>query len=326
MHKELARADPCFASVPINGTDDSRSLCVVHAQRIISDAICEYIWKPFRSEFTLLHPDFNDLLAKISAELEKSSQGGRAANAWMALTMRALQSLPTDPVPSQASESKEPLRPTSSSRAEGVVSKVVSILKPLVNPSEHEDLHIDLLKLAKPAIDIWNDAHSGGLKIIVSTRLEPARREEWRSQQFDPLLPSHDCDESKLDIMSNTHPRTFTLFPRVVAQELEVPIRHDAGPPGSWPLDSDQRPRTIETCIHPGIGLPECSPLVLRGKEEREEIDDYISKAVENAKKEIHSGRRIGHGRRESTGSSIASPTSPSQQWKAAGPMKLPEK
>lgn len=64
-----------------------------------------------------------------------------------------------------------------SGRAEGVVSKVFSVLSPLVSSSQYEDLRIDLLK---PAIDIWNDAQTGELKVTASPSLKPAHREEWR--------------------------------------------------------------------------------------------------------------------------------------------------
>ena len=238
----------------------------------------------------------------MSDELDKSSHSGRAANVWTALTMRALQSLSAESLP-RASEVKESLRHTRSGRADGVVSKVSSVLSPLVSSSRDEDLRMDLLGLANSAIDVWNDAQTGELKIVVSTSLERAHREEWRSQKFDPASPSGD-DETKLD-MSRTHPRIFTLFPRVVARGVADPVNHDTGPPGSWPRESDQAPRTIETCIHPGRGLPECSALVLRGREDQEERNDYLSKVIEDAKKKLHNTRRIsGHGRRESMASS----------------------
>jgi len=269
----------------------------------------------------------NDSLDKIAGEVGKLSQSGFAANAWMALTMKALQSLQTGPIKSQAAGSREPIHPTGSSRAERVVSKVFSLLTPLVSTSQYEELKNKLLNLANQAIEIWNDAHTGGLKVIVSTLLEPARREEWRSQEFDPELPSGDYDEARSDTTYKTHPRTFTLFPRVVAREAASVTTHDSSLPGSWPQDSDQGPRTIETCIHPGIGLPESSPLVVRGKTLQEEHDDFLSKAHEKALKEFQSTRRLtGQGRRDSMASSISSPSSPSQQWKAASTMKAPEK
>lgn len=238
--------------------------------------------------------------------------------------MRTLQSLPASSILGQTSELKGSLHPTSSNRAEGVASKVLSVLSPLLSSSQYEDLHIDLLKLAKPAIDIWNDAQTGELKIIVNPLLEPAHREEWRSQKFDSL-PSGDHDGTNPDIMSKTHPRIFTLFPRVIAREVADPIKHTAGPPGSWLSESDQAPRTTETCIHPGMGLPEWSSLVVRGKEEQEERKDYLLKALEDAKKNLNR-RLTGHGRRESMRSSTSVPSSPSQQWKIGSAMKFPDK
>jgi hypothetical protein len=177
------------------------------------------------------------------------------------------------------------------------------------------------------AIDTWDDAQTGELKIIVRPLLEHVHREEWRSQEFDPASPLGDYDEAELHMTSKTHPRVFTLFPRVVAREVADPVKHDTGPPGSWPQVSDQLPRTIETYIHPGRGLPECSPLVVRGKAEQEEKNEFLSKALENAKKEMHSSRRLpGHGRRDSMGSSTSGPPSPSMRWKMEGAMKFPEK
>jgi hypothetical protein len=326
VHDELVAADPCFGSVPIDDSDDSRNLRAAHAQRIISDAICQYIWKPLRSEFTLSHPELNVLLSKISDELDKTSYSGRATNVWIALTMRALQSLPADSLP-RASEFKESPRPIRSGRADGVVSQVFPILSPLVSSSQNESLQMDLLELTTSAIDTWDAAQTGELKIIVSPLLEHAHREEWRSQEFDPASPPSDYDETKPDMMSKTHPRVFTLFPRVVARGVADPVKHDTSPPGSWPQVSDQLPRTIETCIHPGRGLPECSPLVVRGKAEQEERNDYLSKALENAKKEMHSTRRLtGHGRRDSMGSSTSGLPSPSERWKMEGAMKFSEK
>jgi len=46
----------------------------------------------------------------------------------------------------------------------------------------------------------------------------------------------------------------------------------------------------------------------VRGKAEQEERKDYLTKALENAKKELHNTRRIaGQGRRESRASSTLS-------------------
>ena len=134
-----------------------------------------------------MHPELNSLLSKISDELDKSSYSGRVANFWTALTMRALQSLPA-----KTSELRKSPRPTGSGRADNVVFKVFSVLSPLVNSSQNEDLRMNLLELANSAINVWNDAQTGELKIIVSPLLERARRQEWRSQKFDPESPSGD--------------------------------------------------------------------------------------------------------------------------------------
>jgi hypothetical protein len=180
---------------------------------------------------------------------------------------------------------------------------------------------MELFTLVNSAVDVWNDAQTGGMKIIINPLLDRAQREEWRSQQFDPASPSHDRDETHSDLMSRTHPGVFTLFPRVLARGVAEPDSHDKGPPGSWPLDSDL------TCIYPGKGLPEWSSLVVRGKEEQAERKDIFTKAVENAKKELHCAKRSSvHSRRESRGSSTSGPPTLSDQWKMEGAMKFLEK
>ncbi|ELR08576.1 hypothetical protein VC83_04071 [Pseudogymnoascus destructans] len=95
-------------------------------------------------------------------------------------------------------------------RADHVISRVLSVLSPLVSPSQNESLRKDLLTLANSAIDVWNNTQSGELKITVTPLLEREHRKEWRSQLFDPL----DHDEKNLDVISKTHPRIVTLFPQ----------------------------------------------------------------------------------------------------------------
>jgi hypothetical protein len=147
-------------------------------------------------------------------------------------------------------------------------------------------LRRDLEKLANSAIDVWNSAQSGESTITVNQWLDRKHREEWRSQQFDPAPPSLDRSEADFDAISRTRPRIIALSPRVVAWEVADLVKDEKSPPGSFPPESDQAPHTIETCIHPGRGLPEWSSLVVRGKAEREEQKDFLVKAMENAKKE----------------------------------------
>ena len=253
----------------------------------------------------------------MSEELDKSRHGGRAANVWTALTMRALQSLQAE---AGLSASKECLPSTGSARAESVISKVFSALSPLISSSQTEALRVDLLALVNSAIEVWDNAQTGELRLVVSQSLNRAHREDWRSKDLDPVSPSGNRDETDSDLMSQTHPRIFTLFPHVVAKGVADLDNCDTGPPGSWPPESDQ------TCIHPGKGLPEWSALVVRGKMDQEEKKDFLSQAFENAKKELQSAKRIsGQGRRESRGSATSEAPNPSEQWKKEGTMKFVE-
>jgi hypothetical protein len=311
VHKRLAAEDSCFRSVPIDDSEDSSNLCAAHAQRIISDAIYVNVWKPLCSELTFKHPELGMLLGKISEAFDKTDQHGRTANVWTALTMRALQALDAEAAISPVPESMQNLRPTGSNRANSVVSNVFRVLDPLVSASRIESLRTDLLTVVNSSIDIWNHAQAGGLRITIQPSLDRAQREEWRSQRFDD--PSPLADGPDLDLVSKTHLRVFTLFPRIVARTQEKLV------PGSWP-------QLEPIVIHPGIGLPEWSSLVVRGKHDQEEREETFNKAIENVKKELHRTRRVlGHGRNESIGSSTSGPPSPSAQWKMEGAMKFVE-
>ncbi|KAG9238091.1 hypothetical protein BJ875DRAFT_492718 [Amylocarpus encephaloides] len=302
VHEELAAADPCFKNFPIDGSDDSHDLCTAHAQRIITDAICKGIWTPFYSDYTLRQPEFRGLLSEISEELDQSSTSGRTANFWAALTTRALLSLQAK------SESRK-----SHHSITNVISEV-SVLSPLVISSEAESLKKDLHALVTSAIEVWNDVQAGGLRVTIIPLLDRAYREEWRSHEFDPSPDP--------DLVSSTHTQVFTLFPRVMARAVAEPAGHGRDPPGSWP--PPQEPDV--TCIHPGKGLPEWSSLVGRGKAEQEERDDFVTKAIENAKQQHKTKREAGYGRRDSRGSSTSGPLSPSTQWKNGGAIKFSDK
>jgi len=151
----------------------------------------------------------------------------------------------------------------------------------------------------------------------VSTLLDRADRDQWRCQQFDPVLSPLGLDGTDTEPIFNTRPRIFTLFPRVMAWPEVDLAKQDKAPPGSWP------PELKPVCIHFGRGLPEWSPLVVRGKDAKDEKDELFEIAMEKFKKELNSSRRSqGHGRRASKGSSISVPMSPSNQWKMEGAMK----
>jgi len=248
------------------------------------------------------HPELSSCLSKMSDSLDQRSQDGRVANVWTALTIRALQLIQDDTVALPVLDSKK-APSTGSTIAERIISKIFLSLSPLINLSQAESLRTELHAVMNSSTDVWNYAQASGLKITIHPLLDRAYREEWRSQEFDPALPS-DENGTDPDLTSNTRPRVFTLFPRVLAR-----IQEDL-PPGSFP-------NFEPTVIHPGVGLPEWSSLVVRGKACQQEREDYFNEVVANAMKEasmLASGYR-----RASRGSSTAGPPSPSAQWKTGG-------
>jgi hypothetical protein len=169
-------------------------------------------------------------------------------------------------------------------------------------------------------------AETDKLNLTVCDTLDRANRTEWRSLDFDPLplasvsSPSAGNDE-EADIKSSTRPRIFILFPRVIAFEKPSGTDMEIGSlPGSW-QQSEEEPHPIETCIHTGTGLPEWSPLVVKGKEEEEERENFIRRLKQEANA-WSSRRNGGHSRRQSTASLGSGPPSPTAQWSSGGAMK----
>jgi hypothetical protein len=331
IREELTAADQCFVSVPISDSEESQKLRIAHAQRVISSSLNKNIWQPFSSEKTLPHPDFISLLSEIAADLAKPCHdgrtSGRAASVWTALTMRALESLSLASLSSQASTSQgsPPPHPSGQSppprRADKVVDDVLRVLSPIVTPSQKGQLQKELLALVDLSIAVWRSAQTDELKIIVCPNLDRANRNEWRYLRFDPQSSSPDEDIGA-EIVSSTHPRIFTLFPRITAvQKLSRAAEPATGLPGSWPQAQDE-PRTIETCIHTGAGLPEWSPLVVKGKEEEEERRDYLHDEMVRVRQEanVRSGRRnSGHSRKGSMAGSGSGPPSQIAQFMDEG-------
>ncbi|KAL5330685.1 hypothetical protein ACEPPN_000204 [Leptodophora sp. 'Broadleaf-Isolate-01'] len=316
VHNRLIAEDSCFKSIPVDDSEDSSDLCAAHAQRIISAAIYDDVWKPLRSELTFQIPEFGKLLAKISDALDKTDQHRRSANVWTALTMRALQALDADAEAaiSPVSQSEQNIRSPGCNRANSVVSKVIRVLGPLVSAPQFESLRTDLLTVVDSSIDVWNNAQAGGLRLTIDPFLDRAQREEWRSQRFDPVSPL--ADGLDLDSVSKTRPRVFILFPRIVARTQEKLLL------GSCP-------QVEPIVIHPGKGLPEWSPLVMCGKHDQEEREERLNKAIENVKELRRSSLVSGHGRNESTGSLASGLLNPNpeqaQSLKPGTGIPLPE-
>ncbi|KAH8799329.1 hypothetical protein F5884DRAFT_758355 [Xylogone sp. PMI_703] len=275
-HEELVAADPFFANVPIDESEDSYNLRIVHVQRVISEALCKYIWKPFRSECTFPHEELASFLLQMMNALDKSSLAGRPANVWTALSMRALKLLPEGSLQKSVSNPS-----TTTNRAKNVISTVYNVLSPLLNPSRSGSFAADLSALTDLAIDVWETAQT-----------DPAKYQEWRYQAFDPT--------TTLDGYNTISNEIFLLFPRVEAMVLSGQTDQNSSPRPS-PGESISTANVIELCLHPGRGLPHSSEIVLRGIQAQEEIEHYI----EIAKREARLRRYTApNGKRTSTASS----------------------
>jgi hypothetical protein len=309
IHNNLKSSDTCFASVPISDSEDSKKLRSAHAQRVISSYLQRIIWQPFSSEKLLQQGNIIPLLKDIEKELVNSSHPGsgiRAARVWSALTMRALQSL-------SSTSQGVPL-----GRAQKFIEDTTKVLSPLIKPSQKVAFEKDLDALVGSAVSVWNSAQTGELEIEIASDLERGARKDWRSPIFDP--PEENT--TGMEIAPSTRPRIFVLFPRVIARR-SCSVTEIASLPGSWPK-SEGESRTVETCIHSGIGVAEWSALVVRGKEEVEvwerdikEEQIIMQQSLENAKKnaekeakELIAKKRMGNDKRGSISELTSSPIS----------------
>jgi hypothetical protein len=177
--------------------------------------------------------------------------------------MRALQCLNVTSLQAQSPPAQ---------RTNIVVDQILSALSPLVAQSQATQLRNDLLALAQSAISVWCSAQTDELQIIVYPNLDRTAHEEWCSSTLDSNSSLPENNSLASEGINSTPARVFTLFPRVIALKMSgiKDLPADALP-GSWP-DAHQEPAVMETCIHPGKGLPECSELVVKGKQEAEEM------------------------------------------------------
>jgi hypothetical protein len=84
---------------------------------------------------------------------------------------------------------------------------------------------------------------------------------------------------------------------------VEDLVNDGKSPPGSFVTESVQAPYSIESCIYLGRGLPEWSPLVVRGKEQHGEQVDFLVRAIEDTRKTAY--KRASENRKESVNSSL---------------------
>ncbi|KAH8805162.1 hypothetical protein F5884DRAFT_859775 [Xylogone sp. PMI_703] len=298
VHEELVAADPAFMNVPIDESEVSYNLRIVHAQRVISEALCEYIWRPFRSDYTLANEELASCLFQMMKALDNSGLAGQPANIWTALTMRALDLLPE--VPTQKSAAN---LPPPAGRAKSVIAKVYGVLSPLLTASKGRSFAGDLSALTDLAIDVWQTAQTGDYRVKVISKLDPARYQEWRSQAFDPTTMQGNRNAVSNDI--------FLLFPRVEATMLSGKSDRAANSPRSSP---SRTPGLTDVCLHTGKGLPHSCELVLHGIQVQEDINNYI----ENAKREARMKRYSGMNNSRRASNAAPRLSHPSKQYEQA--------
>jgi hypothetical protein len=260
------------------------------------------------------------LLSDIFSEISRNSLSNNGtvhvASFWKALTTHALQSIP-NPLSNPKSNGSSPL--PLMGRAVRVVHDVLSVLSPLLTPTQEEDLREELSNLTESAISLWTSAEADESRFIASLTLDPANRDEWRSKEFDPPLSDPTSEGTTAEIVPPTNPRIFTLFPRITAEKLPNPVENQAGLPGSWP-SAKPPPRTADVvCIHEGVGLPEWSRLVMSGKREQVEIERELedAKAMVLKERNMRAARNnsMTSSRSGSIAGSVSSPISPSALW-----------
>lgn len=335
------KVDTHFQSVPISDSEESRSLCMAHAQRIISSYIVDIIWQPFSSEKTSEHKEFSNFLAEIYTGLATKPDPngtGRAPIVFRTLTIRELRSMrgsslsappPSPPASPGTSFGSSKVTSTGhSTLASKFVEGVLGILKPLIDPTQQDEFQKALSSLAQVSESVWTSAQTDILEIQIISRLDQSRRDDWRSHEYDP--PSAD---GASDVATNmaTHPRVFTLFPEIKARQL----CHNSSDKlddlsDSFPEPCNQPFQPVELSIHPGVGLAEWSPLVISGKEEVQEAEESLAQVTRE--RWMRRGRQsrkasiaISVASIGSTASTVGSPVSPSAQWTANGGTMQPD-
>lgn len=204
-----------------------------------------------------------------------------------------------------------PVPHPSGRRAEKVVNDVVLVLAPLLDQSKLPQFKIELFKVAEDAISVWASAEADERNFIVTSTLDHTNRNEWQPTTFGPPSPSSDGNALLVAHMPSIPQQIFTLFPSITARKHS---EASGALPGSWP-DQEQQQHIKETsCVHAGIGLPEWSELVLRGREEQEDIQESWNRVQEQWRKKIHenaerSGQHIRSGSMRGFASGPSSPT-----------------
>ncbi|PVH89530.1 hypothetical protein DL98DRAFT_579322 [Cadophora sp. DSE1049] len=314
LHDKLRVLDPCFASIPISNSEDSKLLRTAHMERIISFNLCNLVFKPFSSDNTFQAERRNavTLLEEAALGLERSGDNSRVTAVFKSLAIRGLRS----------SSQLQAASPALSRRTDAFIQAVKPVLSLLVPQAQHARLEDVMSTLAQSTISLWDSVQNDEfLEIRASLDLDPSLRMEWHSPHFDA-----DCDSTGRAVTSSTRPRIFTLFPTITANSFAAVSEPTVKVPGSFE-NSKTETHMRELCIHPGIGMCESSALVLRGKEEQEEMVE--EREAEEMRRDVEAKQKALFERtkmKSQRNGSITSLPSFSAEWGlAGGNKKLPE-
>ncbi|ELR04731.1 hypothetical protein VC83_00692 [Pseudogymnoascus destructans] len=266
----ISVADSTFSDVPFSNTDTSKQLRIAHGQRVVADAICNIVWQPFSSDIT----SEDSKLSKLLQDIGGAVGTGRSADVWRAVTMRALKSTSIAHTQPQHSPSQTlSAVPAIKSREDKLMELVLSVLGPLLDPSDLLQFKANLLQITKQAISVWTTAQADERTFTVNPKLNQGNKRDWKIAALNYAALYSDGGSQVVGPRRRNATSVFTLFPIISATKRVQAQKAGHGPPGSWPDQDQQQVLNPEvTLIHDGLGLPQESDIVREGISEREEF------------------------------------------------------
>ncbi|OBT85232.1 hypothetical protein VE02_05185 [Pseudogymnoascus sp. 03VT05] len=310
----ISVADSRFSDVPFSNSETSKQLRIAHSQRVISDAVYDVVWQPFSSDITTEDSKLSRLLQDVGAAVGT----GRSADVWRAVTMRALKFISnahTQPQhsPSQTLSAAHAIK----SREDKLMELVLSVLGPLLDPSDLLQFKADLLQITKRAISVWTTAQADERTFTVNPKLNQENKHDWKIVALDYVSFYVDGSSQVVGSRRRNASGVFTLFPIITATKRVQVQKAGPAPPGGWPGEDQQQVLNAEvTLIHDGLGLPRDSDIVQEGISEREEVmkmrmvhqEELEQKIAEKVAKKAHS-------RNNSMAGTMSGSPSPSASW-----------
>jgi hypothetical protein len=266
----ISVADSTFSDVPFSNTETSKQLRIAHSQRVIAGAVYDIVWQPFSSDITTEDSKLSKLLQDVGAAVGT----GRSADVWRAVTMRALKSISTAHTqpqhsPSQTLSAAHAIK----SREDKLMELVLSVLGPLLDPSDLLQFKADLLQITKQAISVWTSAQADERTFTVNPKLNQENKHDWKIAALDYVSFHVDGSNQVVGPRRRNASGVFTLFPIITATKPVQVQKAGPAPPGSWPGKDQQQVLNAEvTLIHDGLGLPQDSDIVQEGISEKEEV------------------------------------------------------